>query len=122
MFLSELPAFIPKLGVAIMINSPIDEPFESLSIRIERGKDVLLTFSPEVVTQLNAPGLGQEEPSRASLTVNIGLPPLTISEPCTLRAIAVIDGSEIVAGKLHIGKQPAPDSRPSPTGSPDAGA
>ena len=115
MYLPEFPYFIPKLGVSTIINSPIGQVPKSLSIKIEKGDEVLMEFELGTAEQIKA-AISQSPsrsdmhdlPTRSTYFSHIITPPITIAQPCTLRAIAVVDGEAYMAGKLHIGKMPEP--------------
>ena len=120
MYLSELPAFIPKLSIWLQVSTPVEQPFKTLTIRVARGDELMLEFSPTLVFAQARRTADQDQVSRASSHANIGLPPLTIPSPCTLRVVAIVDDVEFAAGKLHIGlKPPAADGVPAADSAPD---
>ena len=109
MFLQELPAFIPKLGVAVTLVTPLHKSPSSLTVRISKGDDLALEFVVPVVPGAS-PALSDEHdaPTRRSFIFQVPLPPMTIPAPCMLRVALVVDGVEMNAGKLRIGLNPAP--------------
>lgn len=113
MYVAELPTFIAKLCVWVSVTTPAGQPFRTLKVRIERGKDVLTEAAPPIgdmnFERTSAPT--HDAQTRATMVVYFNLPPMTIAEPCTFRAIAVADDVEYVAGKLHVGLFPSQEAK-----------
>jgi hypothetical protein len=104
MFLNEMPAFVPRMGVAFYVSTPIGEPISKFGFRISRGDDVIVEASPADTSELprQEPLDGHDAVTRRTIAFSVPLPPMTFAEPCTLRAVVNIDGIETVAAKLRV--------------------
>lgn len=109
LFVQELPAALSKLCVVIVCRTSVEEPFTTLSVRLNvAGGDTVaeVALPPEALKQLmeHAKSHGSDDdPVRyMSVGTSIILSPYLIQEPHTLKAVAIADGEEYPAGRLRI--------------------
>ena len=109
MFFEELPGFIPKFGVSMRFDTPMDKPVKAIRFKVYKGDEVLADIDvpvvvPDAAEQSPTVRLdGHDVPTRRQYNFNVLLPPIMITAPCTLRATVLADDVEYVAGKLRIG-------------------
>lgn len=107
---SDLPIFMPRLGVMFQLRIPLGDELSSVTYKITSGDeiivqlDVLVAAGPEGSSIAQTRPDGQDPESFQSVVSFLSIPPLTFTSPCTLRAIAVAHGVEYMAGKLHVSK------------------
>lgn len=107
LFVQEFPAHLSRLAVSLTVDTPIEEPFETLGVIVEKGNEVVLeipTQSVDAYVQRPKSGRvnGQDEFTRATLGMQFFLPPLPILESCTVRVKVILDQQIITAGKIFI--------------------
>jgi len=110
----QMPIIIPKLGLSLMFNFPLDQI--PLSIRMK----IVAPWSPEPLFEIAHDGFRD-----AAMTVKrvndagIGgrtfhiLSPFMIQEPGIIRVLITIDGEDISAGSIEIALA-SPDSNQQP--------
>ncbi len=107
---SDLPIFMPRLGVMFHLRIPLGDDLSSVTYKIAFGDeiivqlDVLLAVSPDRSSIVQSRPEGQDPASFQSVVSFLSIPPMTFTAPCTLRAIAVANGVEYIASKLHVSK------------------
>jgi hypothetical protein len=117
MYLSAMPAFIPRLGVSIKFCGPIDEKVQSLSFKILSSAQDEPILEMEIGTRDIAEGQGNpivvppdgnkdEGNRRSEVGFMSVLPPMQVAQDMFIRAIVVADGVEYLAGRLHISQGP----------------
>lgn len=108
LFLQEFPALIPRFGINLLVDSPLEEPVSTVVVRVEKGDEIILQTAFDVPRQANQENLqiGHDQPTRRTFAMQMTLPPITITSPCMLRVMVVLDGVECVAGKLRIAATP----------------
>lgn len=103
LFLPTFPTLIPKLGVCLIVSNTVDEPWNSLSMRIENDNDVITTVHSKFPSiEIDNTNPLHDAAARQNLNMYTLLPPLAITSPGMLRVVVTIDGVESVAGKLRI--------------------
>ena len=108
MYMGEFPAFIPKLGVMLTLVSPLKSSLASLTYIVQKNGEALVKLdvpSERIKSGKRERAPTQDPSTRQTTRSHFILPPLTVSEPCTLRASIVADGIEYAAGKLHISRR-----------------
>lgn len=114
---SDLPLFLPRLGVVLHFRHPIAFKLSSLAFKVTSNGD--LVFQSEMPSNVLAeqgdlprqrPD-GQEPSSHRTLTTHVIVPPMTVTSTCTLRASFIANGVEFLAGKLHISKAQSLDAQ-----------
>lgn len=122
MLFQEFPAFVPKLAVWLFVSSPIGETINTIAVKISKADSVIMEFAPTTIQKMTPMrDAAHDAPSRMTFTLNIGLPPMTLSEACTVRVDVAVDGTDYCAGKLHVGLMPSYAFAPIPNAS-DASA
>lgn len=110
---SDLPIFMPRLGVMFQLRTALDYELSNVTYKITSGDEIVMQVD---ITVEAGPGQsrisesrpdGQDPTSFRSVVSFLAIPPMTFTSPCTLRAIAIANGVEYMAGKLHVSKVPA---------------
>jgi hypothetical protein len=110
---SDLPIFMPRLGVMFQLRTPLDYELSNVTYRITSGDEVIMQVDIMVEAGPSRSRIaesrpdGQDPTSFRSVVSFLAIPPMTFTSPCTLRAIAIANGVEYVAGKLHVSRAPA---------------
>lgn len=110
---SELPIFMPRLGIMFQLRTPLDFELSNVTYRVSLGDEVIVQVDIKLETGLGQSRTadsrpnGQDQTSFRSVVSFLAIPPMTFTSPCTLRAIAVANEVEYMAGKLHVSKVPA---------------
>lgn len=110
LFLQEFPAMIPRLGINLVVDTPIEDQVQSVVLRIEKGDEVIGEAKASVPPQPNPATVvqnGHDEFTRAMFSMKILLAPITVMAPCMLRVKVTLDGIESIAGKLRITAAPS---------------
>jgi hypothetical protein len=110
LFLQEFPAMIPRLGINLVVDTPIDDQVRSFVLRIEKGDEIIVEATASVPSQPRPDTVvqnGHDELTRAMFSMKILLAPMTVLSPCMLRVKVTLDGVESVAGKLRITAAPS---------------
>lgn len=110
---NQLPAALPKLCAAVLVLTPIDQPFEKLTIcarldneslaELELGEDQLLTVKSEMVTQRRA---GRR---KVEVTCHMAFTPFVITQEGELRIEAISEEGTIKGSTLQIRLKPQAD-------------
>lgn len=110
---SDLPIFMPRLGVMVQLRAPLDYELLSVTYKITSGDEVIMQVEIMVEADPGRSRIAESRPdsqdptSFRSVVSFLAIPPMTFTSPCTLRAIAIANGVEYMAGKLHVSKVPA---------------
>lgn len=110
MLFPAFPAFIPCLGINLVVDSPAATPVKSLSIKISNGTEIILEMTPITPTSNDSKeSVETSEPTltRSLLNMQAMLQAISIVAPCFLTVTAVIDGVESTMGKLRVALTPA---------------
>ena len=107
LFVQEFPAHLSRLAVSLNVDTPIEKPFETFGVIVEKGDEVVMEIPVQPTSAFVQPpqsnkAVGQDAVTRASLGMHFFLPPLPILEPCTIRVKVVLDQSVTTAGKIFI--------------------
>ena len=92
--------FIPKLGVMLTLVSPLKSSLASLTYIVQKNGEALVKLdvpSERIKSGKRERAPTQDPSTRQTTRSHFILPPLTVSEPCTLRASIVADGIEYAA-------------------------
>lgn len=117
MFVSTLPALVPKLVATAFCATPVNDPIKSLSFKVLLGDQLLqegvlpADALQHMQAQLANRGSEEDPVSEVSVGINVILTPLNVTAPSTLKVLLMVDGREMVAGKLRIqqgGDHPLP--------------
>jgi len=108
MFISKIPAVIPKLCFFVLFATGIDNPVHSLSIRISNKEEVLMEQELQSDELRNAfeqaVKRGTEEDPIRQLTIGMNLTasPFVISTDNVITVAVTADGEAMIAGRLRI--------------------
>jgi hypothetical protein len=103
MFLSKLPALLPKLCVFAKAVTPIDNPIRSFGIKVTYGDDVLAEFEPQEIGDIAKYEASiLEDKSVMVVGTAITLAPFHIAEPGKLLVHATTESEELSAPGLTI--------------------
>jgi hypothetical protein len=105
MYVSNVPAFLPKLCILAYFNSPIEEQVESLTVTI--------TFDDEVLQRIEVPSeslkrlesaarKGDSTLTRQFYGSRATISPFVIPKEGTLSVNVLADGQDFLAGRLRI--------------------
>lgn len=100
-----LPLVLPKLGIAVVAITAIEQPFERLEIRIEKDGETILSTGllPQEVIGAKPDFGSKEDPNRLwALGFSFLLSPLALDKPTKLRVIADTEKGEILGRALRI--------------------
>jgi hypothetical protein len=111
LFLSSLPAVLPKLCVMIIGVTPFEEPFRSVKIKLLKNDELYLEHSvPDEAVTGDFGGfdpeikIGSESQRLAMFAIPIAISPFKVDEPFVLRVRVEANGREIPAPGLLIGR------------------
>lgn len=114
LFLQEFPALIPRLGINLIVETPIEDIISSVVLKIERGEEIIFQSTVTIPPRVSFDEVlqnGHDEITRRTFGMQISLPPITVMSPCMLRVVVVLDGVESIAGKLRISATPVGSNR-----------
>jgi len=105
---SEFPGIVAKLGILVRANLPLDSE-EGFSIRVERGKDILVESEVSGRKRETVEDWPSEldAPRHRTIDAKMVFSPIQFADMCTLRVIIIHCGNEYIAGKLHVTKMDA---------------
>jgi len=112
-YLSELhvtvvPVVLPKLSIAIFCNTELDNPFNSLAIRVTSDGAVLQESTiqqadlQKMQSELTQKSSTEDPLKLISIGTQFHLIPFAIEKAATLIVTVIADGTEMIAGKLRI--------------------
>lgn len=108
-----IPTVLPKLCIAVMCSTPIEEPFQSVAVRISKNgvvtqestlpQEFLGNMIPEIAKQ----GWVDDPIKIITAGMHITISPFIVDTEGTLTVTVIADGTEYTAGKLRIRKAEA---------------
>lgn len=112
LFVQAIPVTLPKLGIVVSILTPIDRPFQKLSLRVQQGEAVLIStedlvagfksISEAPLDDLDREIDGQAAPSSLICNIEILLAPFRIDAEHNIRVIATTEDGELRGRALRV--------------------
>lgn len=103
MFLTKLPALLPKICIFAKAVTPIDKPIKSFGIKVTYGDEVLAEFEPQDIGDIAKYEASiLEDKSVMVVGTAITLAPFHIAEPGKLLVHATTESEELSAPGLSI--------------------
>lgn len=100
-YLEQIPAMMPKLGIALFLHTPTSNPIRSIDLSIQMpGTDIITpleSISSDVLSELTAAVV---DPEVASYTVSMLLVPFHVTQYGRLKIFASVNGETVEAGRL----------------------
>jgi hypothetical protein len=113
---ADLPIVLPKLGLAILVQSPIDRPLDRLKLLIYMPGD---TESPSVTAELVAPQAflrfretAEDKDAWITLNTELVLSPVEVKQEGYIRARVETEGEIIRIGSLRVRKRKPEEAPP----------
>lgn len=109
-----VPVVLPKLSIATFCNTELDNPFNSLAIRVTSDGAILQESTiqqadlQEMQLELAQKSSTEDPIKLISVGTQFHLLPFVIEKAATLLVTVIADGTEMVAGKLRIKHNPNP--------------
>lgn len=108
------PLFLPKLCIVVKAVTDVDDPFESLEVRVVKIKDgeetKLLSTGPLTMPPLTDLPARDDDTTCLLTQMQFALSPFQIDEEATLRVKATTEREELLGVALHIRIIPPPAS------------
>lgn len=100
----KLPVSIPKLVISTYINTPVDQPFQEISIDLMLNDQVLqnLTPPPQAVQDMQDSIPQYSDTRMISMLMVLVLQPLNVTEEGRLFVRATLDGKTLEGNALRI--------------------
>lgn len=112
LFVQAIPVTLPKLGIVVSILTPIDRPFQKLSLRVQQGEVVLIStddlvagfqsLSEAPLDDLDRESDGQPAPRSLICNIEILLAPFRIDAEHNIRVIATTEDGELRGRALRV--------------------
>lgn len=111
LIVEKIPATLPKLCVLAKVFTPVDQPFERLTLRVFVGETM--------VAELQVPTSQLDQRVREDsrwflLTAALTLSPMFIENACVVRVEAETEDGTLVGPKMRVSQRVVPPSRPPP--------
>lgn len=120
MFVSEFPAVLPKLCLALSVITPVANPFRKLTLRVLKDEEILAEGSLDETELANfvEPTNDVAEDERKNrvqiFRSTFIFSPFKLDGPCTLRVRVETEEGEIRGVGLRIGLAPGGTDQPPP--------
>jgi hypothetical protein len=114
MYLSEMPALLPRICIHSSLSVPIDDAIEQLLFELVIDGNVALTIPGKLPPESTAPVDLLTSPVARTVTIGAVLSPFPVEKPCLLETRIRI-GNDIVQGsRLHVLKAKTEGYTPQP--------
>ncbi len=110
MFVESFPFYLPKMGVQIRYDAPIEHRMGNLKFCISNGDERLAEYDVPPVESQSILQEGHDVITRQQRVFNCLLPSMVVTRPGTIRTSVFDDGVETPGGKLRISAMPRPEA------------
>lgn len=107
LLLNDFPARLPKLCFVMSVHLPAEDPLpRSVSFRLLKDGEVLAqtAIDPESLAVDRPERAGEDGTARRVIRSVLQIFPIEFTEPCTLRARAIVDGEELKGGSWTVAR------------------
>lgn len=104
LYTTDFPLTLPKFSIHITAVTPIENPFQKLTLHILKDEEVLATLEvpDEIIKELLKKKSDDDDARVSFIQVGVNFAPLNLEEPCKLRVRADTESEELKGLGLHV--------------------